>query len=91
MVVIELFAAWYLPMELSFANKEYRLPLLFSEIIMLFFFLDIVISFNTGSEDKGIEIYDRKSIAKLYLKSTFLFDLIALASLIYAMCKNNDI
>ena len=91
MVLIELFAAWYLPMEISFANKEYKLPLLFSQIIMLFFFFDIIISFNTGNEDKGIEIYDRKSIAKLYIKSKFIFDLLALGSLIYAMSKNDDI
>lgn len=58
---------------------------------MLFFILDIIISFNTGSEDKGIEIYDRKSIAKLYIKSNFFFDIIAFASLIYAMSKNDDI
>ena len=91
MVIIEIFAAWYLPMEISFSNKEYRLPLIFSEVILGFFVLDILISFNTGREDKGIELYDRNSISKLYFKGNFFFDIIALGSLTYAMTKNEDV
>ena len=49
---------------------------------MLFFFLDIVILFNTGSEDKGIEIFDRKTIAKMYIKGNFILDLLALLALV---------
>jgi len=76
-------------MQISFSNKDYKLPLLVSQIIMGFFILDIIISFNTGNEDKGIEILDRKSIAKIYLKGKFWFDLIALGSLSYTMLKGN--
>ena len=57
---------------------------------MLFFLFDILISFNTGREDKGIELTDRYSIAKLYIRGNFLFDIIAMGSLTYAMTKNED-
>lgn len=57
---------------------------------MLFFFLDIVILFNTGSEDKGIEIIDRKTIAKMYIKGNFILDLLALLALALIISRENS-
>ena len=57
---------------------------------MLFFFLDIVILFNTGNEDKGIEIFDRKTIAKIYIKGNFILDLLALLALAFIISRNNS-
>ena len=90
MVIIELIAAFYLPMETSFMNKDFKLPQILSELILLFFFFDIVFLFNTGSEDKGIEISDRKTIAKMYIKGNFFFDLIALIALIFTMLREDS-
>lgn len=87
MVIIELIAAFYLPMEISFMNKDFKLPQILSQLILLFFFFDIVILFNTGSEDKGIEIFDRKTIAKMYIKGNFFFDLLAFIALIFTMSR----
>ena len=54
MVIIELIAAFYLPLQISFMGKGFNVPTRLSYFILIFFFLDIVILFNTGSEDKGI-------------------------------------
>lgn len=45
---------------------------------MLWFIIDIVISFSTGYMDKGIIIMSRRKIARNYLKSWFALDIIAI-------------
>ena len=62
MVLVELFALWYLPMEISFKSHNLERTRTFLVIIWILFLLDILISFNTANEDKGVLIVDRKSI-----------------------------
>ena len=54
------------------------------------FFLNFIILFNTGSEDKGIEIFDRKTIAKMYIKGNFILDLLALLALAFIMSREDS-
>ena len=90
MVIIELIAAFYLPMQTSFMGKNFKIPIEISYFFGIFFFFDIVILFNTGSEDKGIEIFDRKTIAKMYMKGNFILDLLALLALAFIVSRENS-
>jgi hypothetical protein len=49
----------------------------FTNIMDIFFLLDILISFNCGFYKKGILVMSRKEIILNYLKTWFIFDLLA--------------
>ena len=87
MILIEIFVLWYIPMEISFARTEIFLSKKFLYLITFFFFLDICLSCNTGIEDKGVLIVGKKQIIKMYFKKNFVYDLIALISLILMLFK----
>jgi hypothetical protein len=50
----------------------------FQIISSVFIIIDILIKFNTGSFEGGSEIYDKSTIVKKYLKTSFIFDFLGL-------------
>ena len=83
---------YILPVNLSFGMNmlvffELMVPQVcdfFKYFTMIFFFLDIVMNFNTAYYKKGELIYDRRRIVEHYVKHYLFYDLI---SLLYIFLK----
>ncbi|MBN1280015.1 MAG: ion transporter [Candidatus Thermoplasmatota archaeon] len=74
-VVVTIFAAIDIPFKLAYNYSLSNIPL--ELVITLLFCVDIIIHFNTQIYVKGIVINDRKHIAQHYLRTFFVFDLVA--------------
>eukprot|EP00347_Sterkiella_histriomuscorum_P000699 403374844 len=58
--------------------KEISIMSLYAEcIIEVFFYVDVFMCFNTGFYDKGVLIMNRKLIAKKYMHSTLIVDILS--------------
>ncbi len=71
------FAAIEIPLILVFNYKEGLLLIGINWFVTLIFIIDVFINFNMAVYTKGVMITDRRFIAKRYLKSWFIVDLIA--------------
>ena len=84
-LIVLLFYFFKIPVELSFdislfdylAEVNENLSSISHNFGAFFLFFDIIINFNTGYYNKGTLIISRKSLAKHYIKSSFLFDVIS--------------
>lgn len=70
-----------LPWNIAFEGDELLEPLYFDLVVNSVFLLDIIVNFNTAvyqeKEMKTVLVYDRKEIAKAYLKGWFVLDTIS--------------
>ena len=79
-MILSLYNSFTVPVEMSFnpAGLQYPIMKRINNAIDLIFFLDILIAFRTVYHDEyGIEIMDAKIMALNYIKSSFLFDVLA--------------
>ena len=68
-----------IPLEIA-VDLEYTkstMYTIFTVLIDLVFFIDIIFVFNTTLDENSVEILDRKRIALVYLKSRFTIDFLS--------------
>ena len=68
-----------IPLEIA-VDLEYTkstMYTIFTVLIDLVFFIDIIFVFNTTLDENSVEILDRKRIALEYLKSKFTIDFLS--------------
>lgn len=77
----------YKPLYISFYDEMYeknlnrkQLDLLFYQIPLVFFIIDLIFNFNTSYYDKGNLVMDRTKIMGNYFKNNFLWDFIIYVS-----------
>lgn len=79
---------FYIPLTLSFKSIFNENHTQFFNILQFGIYLfDICLNFNTGYIDNGVMVKERVKVWKQYLKSGFIFDLIAVSSLVI---KNDE-
>ena len=83
MLLILLVISIIVPYRLAFSNQDPIGWLLFYIITDTFFLVDIILTFLTSlyEPDTGIEIVDKRFIARRYLKGWFWIDFIAILPL----------
>ncbi|EAR84038.2 cation channel family protein (macronuclear) [Tetrahymena thermophila SB210] len=85
-VVMSLLCIVYLPIEVAVKQTFYDLYgykwewFILSSIV--FFVLGLLLNFNRGFYDKGLIVMNRRAIAKLYLKTGFLYDFLSMVPLV---------
>jgi len=57
--------------------KESLFQIILRNFITIYYFIDILVSFNTGYMDKNELVLDRKLIAQNYFRFWFWIDLLA--------------
>ena len=79
MSIILMFACIVTPVRISFYSKEVSFRWFVIDLVVdFFFFVDIIINFNTAFYDQDYNIIEnRKSIACDYIKGWFFIDMIA--------------
>ena len=78
LIILLVWTAIYLPYRLAFLNHVHLSLLIIETIVDGVFLIDIILSFLTAYYDEdNILIVDRRKIAKRYLKTWFIIDLIA--------------
>ena len=79
-MILSLFNSFTVPVEMSFkpVGLQSANVKIINNVIDFIFFTDIIIAFRTVYvDDKGRDILDAKTMAKNYIKSTFIIDFLA--------------
>lgn len=77
-IVLLIYTAIFVPFKIAFHLEETQALSVVDTVVDVLFFIDIIVNFLSATETKsGKLITDIKTIAKMYLKGWFLFDLIA--------------
>ena len=90
-LLVIFFFFFKIPVELSFeinlfqqiSEMNYNLAWSLRHFGAIFLFLDFYVNFNTGYYIKGSLIFSRKNIAKHYVKSSFLFDVLSFLPILF--------
>lgn len=78
--MIVLFLAIVLPPRIAFVDKESTAWVVLNWIINASFAIDIILTFFTAKEDPKLQVLitDKRRIAKIYVKSWFVIDIISI-------------
>ena len=78
LTLVLIFTCMVTPYRVAFIEEETQTWNVINIIIDSMFFIDIILIFNSAYYENEFELVDdRKKIAKNYLKSWFMFDLLA--------------
>ena len=76
-VLLVIVSSWLIPFQISFERAPDRLGTLIVHLIDFFFLLDIALNFRTTYRHEGSDISDPRQIARHYLQTWFVVDLLA--------------
>ncbi|CAD8104029.1 unnamed protein product [Paramecium primaurelia] len=79
LMILLIYTAFITPIRLAFIEEFNIIWFSLELIVDILFFLDILITFNTAYfNEEGVLIVDRQQIANQYLRTWFIFDLMAI-------------
>ena len=78
-VILLMYTAIFVPFRIAFVQTDSSSIVVFEQIVDIIFGIDILVNFLSATEDteSNTLIYKHKDIAKKYIKSWFILDLVA--------------